>query len=98
MAVGIKKVLTSHVYTFNGRLYQQLLGGAIGLRLTSVIARARMNRWARIVKCSLEKMGLKIWLLVFYVDDVRLICSPIQMGYRWTPGRKGPSRVWQDGR
>ena len=44
-ACGI--VMKNHVYTFGGRKYKQIKGGAIGLRLTGVVARIRMDRWAR---------------------------------------------------
>ena len=44
---------------------------------------------------SLQKIGVKIWVLVIYVDDVRLIFSPLPAGYRWVPGKGGPSKVWE---
>ena len=56
----------------------------MGLRLTSVEARMRMARWLRTVKHHLKKVGMKIWLCVYYVDDVRLVVSPLPLGWRWT--------------
>ena len=67
---GVLEAFRSHTYTFGGRLFKQLIGGAIGLRLTSVVARLRMVRWARLVRGQLQQMGIKVYLFVFYVDDV----------------------------
>ena len=44
ICVAVKEVFRCHVYTFGGRLFQQQVGGAIGLRLTSVAAKIRMAR------------------------------------------------------
>ena len=44
IAIAIKEVFSSHVYKFLGRVYLQLSGGAIGLRLMSISARIRIAR------------------------------------------------------
>ena len=45
--LAVINVLGNHVYSFMGKVFLQLLGGAIGLRLTSVLARIVMDSWAR---------------------------------------------------
>ena len=60
LAVGVKETFQSHLYTFGGLIYQQLVGGAIGLRLTSVVARIRMARWVRVVIFHLKTAGVTI--------------------------------------
>ena len=36
----------NHIYMFDGQAYLQTKGGAIGLRLTGLVARVVMDRWA----------------------------------------------------
>ena len=57
--------------------------GAIGLRLTGVVARIVMDRWARLLKEALEKAEVPVHMLEKYVDDVNLVTSLIEPGYRW---------------
>ena len=40
-------------------LYQQLVGGAIGSRLTGVVARVVMDRWDRLLRASLNQNQVK---------------------------------------
>ena len=68
------------MYSFAGKLFRQLVGGGIGLRLTGVVAKLRMTRWARRVRLSLEIAGITVWSILFYIDDVRVICSGIPTG------------------
>ena len=60
IAVGVRHVFSSHVYSFTGKLFQQISGGAIGLRLTSVVTRIQMARWIRVVIYKLKIAGLTI--------------------------------------
>ena len=46
--VGIRTTFLNHIYMFKNELYHQQAGGAIGLRLTGVVARILMDRWADI--------------------------------------------------
>ena len=43
---AVKVTFRNHVYTYGNKLYIQRKGGAIGLRLTRVIARIVMDKWA----------------------------------------------------
>ena len=43
--VAIQEIFANHVYRFDGKLYRQKEGGAIGLRLTGIVARIVMDRW-----------------------------------------------------
>ena len=83
LGVAVHECFRSHTYMFAGEIFRQLVGGGIGLRLTGVVAKMRMTRWARMVLCSLKALGVTVWLLAFYVDDVRIVCSPIPRGYKW---------------
>ena len=53
-----------------------------------VIAKIRMARWVRLLTHQLEAAGLKVWLVAFYVDGIRLVVSPLQKGWKFKP----PSR------
>ena len=41
--IGIETSFSEHVYKFNGDLYKQMEGGAIGVRLTGEVARVIMD-------------------------------------------------------
>ena len=43
LEVAIKAMFSNHIYTYKNELYRQNNGGAIGLRLTGVIARIVMD-------------------------------------------------------
>ena len=55
LSLVVKEVMENHLYQFNGTVYKQKDGGAIGLRLTGIVARLVMDRWAdRTIKLLLE--------------------------------------------
>ena len=66
-------IFSNHLYQFAGVEYRQLLGGPIGLRLTSMIARIVMDRWATIFLSRLDKAGLTINDFMKYVDDINIV-------------------------
>ena len=90
LAIGVKECFRSHVYSFGGNLYQQVKGGTIGLRLTTVVAQLRMQRWLRRVKKHLQDAGLQVWLCCFYVDDVRLVVESLPLGWKWAKWHQHP--------
>ena len=89
-AIAAQETFKSHVYSFGGKLYQQLLGGPIGLRITTVIAKIRMASWLRHVKFALKKAGIEVWMTKLYVDDVRLVVSEVPRGHGWRKGSNTP--------
>ena len=80
LEVAIKATFKNHIYTYKNELYRQNKGGAIGLRLTGVVARIVMDRWARLLKEALEKAEVPVHMLEKYVDDVNLVTSLIEPG------------------
>ena len=52
------------------QIHRQIKGGPIGLRASGSMAKASMEDWITRFQEKLEGMGLKIHLLVKYVDDV----------------------------
>ena len=68
---------------YRNKYYRQKAGGAIGLRLTGVVARIVMDRWAREFLVTLGRAGMDVHMLRKYVDDVNLLLSLVEKGYRW---------------
>ena len=99
ISVGVLEVSHSHIYTIGGQIFQQLdgMGGGIGLRLASVVARIRMRRWLRIVKFHFLRAGMKIWLIYYYVDDIRLVMSPLPRDWRWSANKGPQGMMWKGG-
>ena len=52
------------------------------MRLTGVVARVVMDRWARLLKGALDNAGVSVHMLEKYVDDVNLVTSIIESGYK----------------
>ena len=81
--IGIETSFGEHIYEFNGELYKQMEGGAIGVRLTGEVAKIIMDRWAWDMEASLRASKVEIFLFCKYVDDVNLATSIIPLGYAW---------------
>ena len=47
LEIGVRTVLENHVYKFGNKIYRQVVGGPMGLKLTGIVARLVMDRWAR---------------------------------------------------
>ena len=87
MALGIEYTMRNHVYEFDGELYRQKEGGAIGLLLTCIVAELFMARWMKRFRVALEvrkhDLRAEVELLISYVDDVN-----IQMEVRMSDGEE----------
>ena len=70
--IAIVEIMENHCFQFNNKFYKQGKGGAIGLRLTGVIARVIMDRWMRRVKMKMKEAGMEIHLIEKFVDDIML--------------------------
>jgi hypothetical protein len=66
-----------------GKLYQQVAGRPIGLRLTAIVAKIRVSVWLVDIKNTLTDNSIRVALCFFYVDDIRFLTSPIPLGVRW---------------
>ena len=82
LEVGVKASFELHVYNFAGEYFLEKSGGPTGKRMTCPTARVRTNRWCRGVKKVLLKcpVGIKIKLVFIYVDDFRVVLTPIPLG------------------
>ena len=84
--IAIRETFRNHVYRFDGQLFRQTKGGAIGLRLTGIVCRLVMDRWVTNLIKALDQVGITLDLLAKYVDDVNTVLPVIGRGLRWTEG------------
>ena len=82
--IAVLTVFSNHCFKFRGRIYRQSRGGAIGLRLTSVVARIVMDTWACKFLFKLDTAGMRIFAFMKYVDDVNVVMRRLKAGFRWT--------------
>ena len=80
-------LMTTHIYSFGGKIYIQSKGAGIGLRASACLARIVMclwdSNWAKIQSES----GLKAIIFLRYVDDLRLYINLINKGWFWEDGK-----------
>ena len=65
------------------RLTYKRMEGAIGLRLTGLVARVVMDRWAGKMKMKMTINKMEYYLMTKYVDDVFVFLNHIGNGMRW---------------
>ena len=71
--LAVRTCFNNHVYRFNGRYYLQKKGGAIGLRLTGVVAEISMAAWEAKFRELAIRNSVKIHMSKVYVDDQNLV-------------------------
>ena len=80
---AIITIFHNHVYQFGGKRFRQTLGGPIGLRLTSLVARVVMDRWALSFLGKIDRAGVKVWAMVKYVDDINIVINVLDNNLVW---------------
>ena len=68
MGVCIREIMKNHMYTFDGQAYLQNECEAIVLKLTGLVARIVMDRWAGKMKMIMTLNFMEYYLMVKYVD------------------------------
>jgi hypothetical protein len=85
----VETLLENHIYCFDGQIYRQREGGPIGDRLTTVLARLIMRRFAEEYKAKL--IDLKIYssvkMLKIYVDDLNCATRCLPWGTTFVDGK-----------
>ena len=81
-AIGItlKSTLQNHIFTFNGRLYKQTKGGAIGVGIAGDVANLFMVWWDRKMKFKCINHGIFIKSYSRYVDDTNIVLKSVDTG------------------
>ena len=77
-----------HIYSFDGRIYQQKVGGPIGSRLTMAVSRIIMSLLGTKLRKYLTDADVKIWMEACYVDDLRFILSLLPSFMVWNKKTK----------
>ena len=77
IAIMIREIigmcLGNHIYTVGGKLFIQLLGGPIGLTLTTILAEIVMREFDHLYGQKLETLNLKPKMNERYVDDLNAL-------------------------
>ena len=95
VAIGVKTMFRTHVYTFGGKLFHQKRGGPIGLRGTGAVARVVMAMCDTKVKAKMDNNTIKTMVDARYMDDVRNQLMPIRSGWRWNGNQMEQRKEWQ---
>ena len=71
-AIGcmIRKTMTLHDFSFDGKIYRQKSGGAIGMDLTGVLADIYLCRWDTILKEKMNEDNIICRVYKRFKDDV----------------------------
>ena len=96
MMVATETMFKTHLYKFGGKMFQQLLGGPIGLRGTCAIARLVMCVFDRLWKGIMKDNGIGWNLYLRYMDDGRIFLHAIKAGWRWNSGRLEFQESWKE--
>ena len=86
----VVRTMALHEFMFDGKLYRQVSGGAIGLDLTGVVADIYMNKWDEEVLNGMTREEYRTIMYQRYKDDVDFIVD--------VEGREGEDRTTKDRR
>ena len=70
LKIALERIMKNHIYEFDGKLYRQVSGGAIGLELTGEVAKIYMSWWDRQFLGKLQELSITLILYKRYVDDI----------------------------
>ena len=79
----ISAAFNCHIYRWEGRVRRQVKGGAIGLRCTGSLAKICMDSWCERFEEILREIGVEIFLITKYVDDIFIICRTLELNTFW---------------
>ena len=65
----------------------QTKGGPIGVRASGTVAKVAMEKWIQALEAALVEGGLKVHLLLKYVDDILVVMETVELGARWIDKR-----------
>ena len=77
----------THVYAWGGKIFMQSKWCPIGVRASGTVAKVAMEKWIQALEAALVEGGLKVHLLLKYVDDVLVAMETVQLGARWLDGK-----------
>ena len=82
LKTAVMAIFKTNTYSFGTKFYIQTKGGPIGLRSTCCVARLVMSWWDDKLIEAIEKVGLRMISGARYMDDIRLWCHAVRLGWR----------------
>ena len=95
MKTAVLAIFKTHTYSFGAKYYLQSKGGPIGLRSTCCVARLIMCWWDDRLVEVMEKAGMEMLDGARYMDDIRIWCHAIRLGWRLVDGVLMFSSKWR---
>ena len=74
-----------HYYSVGGKVFKQADGGPQGLDTAVECSEVYMLEFDRGFLLLLNKLGLKVWVYVRYVDDITVVAPAIKHGWDYDP-------------
>ena len=96
MEISINVVMSTHLYTFCGKVFLQSDGGPIGLRSTACLAAVLMKLWDQTWAKLLKRENISFYDFLRYVDDNRCFLKPLCEGWRWDGQNFSYSEKWYE--
>jgi hypothetical protein len=78
----ILEVMSKHYYMVGNEIRRQSKGGAIGIRLTGVLAHLFMEHWGKLFRRELSIVKIDVKMLSRYVDDLNQAMVALPLGSR----------------
>ena len=91
-------LMNSSCYSFGGKIYKQKGGAGIGERSSACIAKVVMSMWDKAWATTQSLLGLRALLFFRYIDDIRILLFPINVGWKWIDGKWVYKHDCNDGR
>ena len=79
--------LKNHIFSFNGKIYHQTSGGAIGDRLVGVLGDILGSFWCNLFLNKLKMSSITPKIAKLYVDDKTIVTEPVPLGARFRNDR-----------
>ena len=95
MKTAVLAIFKTHTYSFAARFYLQTKGGPIGLRSTCCVARLIMMWWDDKLVEAVEAAGLRMISGARYMDNIRVWCHAVRLGWRMVDGVLMFSSKWR---
>ena len=95
---AIKLVMSNHFYFFDGKIYHQKGGAAIGNQASEKLGKLLMKRFDRKFVALLKKLKVEHELYKRYVDDILAALAGLDPGVRWDGSKMivRPDKVEED--
>jgi hypothetical protein len=84
---AIMVIMNNHYYILGDTIRRQTKGGAIGLRMTGILAKLFMEEFDKIFKHKLYEACILVYLYSRYIDDINSVFNRLPSGSRYVDGQ-----------